>query len=208
MNRFNFHGVDLDHNDLYTYAKDQEKAQVFLGTRIVDAVLPGLSNSVPTTGSDMSKGSLSYQHLLVSGNKVTPCSADLLMSKEERLRYVNDIVVTSKIVDQSKLSPFAFFDSKSIDRLTKSAIYLKPRKRSMMENSEKLFNPSMHLNSFQQLIESSANGLIIHHHATPETQKLFKDTSRLAATIPIRNSCSESKKLWDKFVTYAQNRGF
>ena len=55
---------------------------------------------------DMSGGSFSNQYLLVSGNKVTPCSADSLMSKEKRLRYVNDVTVTSKIVDQSKLSPY------------------------------------------------------------------------------------------------------
>ena len=115
MDRVIFLGVDLNLNYLYTYTKDRDKALSSLGPRLVDAVLPGLSNSVPTTGSDMSKGSFSYQHLLVSGNKVTPCSADSLMSKEERLRYVNDIAVTSKIVDQSKLSPFTFLDSKSID---------------------------------------------------------------------------------------------
>ena len=190
MNCFNFHGVDTDHNNLYTYAKDRDKALLSLGPRIADPILPWLSNSVPNTGSDLSKGAFSCQHLLASGNRVTTCSADSVISKEERLRYVNDIAVTSKIVDQSKLRLFLFLDSKSIDRLTKSAIDLKPCKRSMMENSEKLFYPSMHLNSFQQLIEASANGLIIHHHATPETQKLFKDTSRLAASVPTPNSCS------------------
>ena len=80
----------------------------------MEAALPGLSNSVPITGAEMPNGSLSYQHLLASGNKVTPCSADSLMSKEERLRYVNDIAVASKIVDQSKLSPYLFLDSKAI----------------------------------------------------------------------------------------------
>ena len=78
----------------------------------------------------------------------------------------------------------------------------------MIENSEKLFDPTMNLNSFQQLVEASANGLTIHHHATPETQNLFKEASKLTGNVPTPNSCSESKKVWDKFVTYVQNRGF
>ena len=45
-------------------------------------------------------------------------------------------------------------------------------------------------------------------NVTPETLKTFKEASKLAATVPTPNSCSESKKVWDKFVTYAQNRGF
>ena len=130
MDRFNFDGVDLDYNDLYIYAKDWDKALVLLGPRIVDTVLPGLSNSVPTTGSDQSMGTLSYQHLLASGNKVTTCSVGWSMSKEERLRYVNDIAVASKIVDQSKLSPYLFLNSKSIDRLSKSALDLKTAKET------------------------------------------------------------------------------
>ena len=65
----------------------------------------------------------------------------------------------------------------------------------MMENSEKLFDPSMNLNSFQQLVEASANGLITHHHASPESQKLLKEASRLAASVPTPNSCSEFKKI-------------
>ena len=66
----------------------------------------------------------------------------------------------------------------------------------------------MNLNSFQQLVEASANELIIYHHASPESQKLFKKASKLAASVPTPNSCSESKKVWDKFITYAKIRGF
>ena len=98
----------------------------------MDAALPGLSNSVPTTGTEMPNGSLSYHHLSVSGKKTTSCSSDLLKSRESRLKYTNDVVVTSKIVDRSKLSPYLFLDSKKIDRLTKSSIDLKPRKRNLM----------------------------------------------------------------------------
>ena len=69
MDRFNFHGVNKEQDDLYTYAKDRDKALSSLGPRLVDAVLPGLSNSVPTTGSDMSKGSFAYQQLLFQVTK-------------------------------------------------------------------------------------------------------------------------------------------
>ena len=62
MNRFTFHGVDQDRDILYTYAKDRDKALSALGPRIMDAVVLGLSCSIPTTGSDT--GSLAYQHLL------------------------------------------------------------------------------------------------------------------------------------------------
>ena len=155
----------------------------------------------------MTKGTLSYQHLLASGNKSTTCSFDLFTSTEERLKYANNIAVTSRIVEQSKLSPFSFLDQKGIDRLTRSAIDLKPRKSDMMSNSDKLFDPYMNLKSFENLVEAAANGLTIHHHVTPETLKMFKEASKLAATVPTPNSCSESKKVWDKFVTYAQNRG-
>ena len=46
------HSVNFNLSDLYTYAKDQDKALLSFGPRIIDAVLPGFSNSVPTTGSD------------------------------------------------------------------------------------------------------------------------------------------------------------
>ena len=51
MDRFVFHGVDKDQGDLYTYAKDRDKAQQSLRPRILDTAQPGLSNSVPNTGA-------------------------------------------------------------------------------------------------------------------------------------------------------------
>ena len=137
MDCFVFPGVDKDHGDIYTYAKDRDKAIQSLGSRIMDAALPGLSNSVPTTGAEIPNGYLSYQHLLVSGKKKTSCSSDLLQSRESRQKYANDIAVTFRIVDRSKLSPYSFLDSKNIDRLTKSTIDLKPRKRNIIQISEK-----------------------------------------------------------------------
>ena len=66
----------------------------------------------------------------------------------------------------------------------------------------------MNLKSFENIVEAASNGLTIHHSVTPATLKTFKEASKLAATVPTPNSQSESKKVWDKFVTYAQNRGF
>ena len=63
----------------------------------MDAVVPDLSRSIPTIGSDT--GSLAYQHLLASGNKATACSFDSFISTEERLKYANDIAVASRIVE-------------------------------------------------------------------------------------------------------------
>ena len=71
MDRFIFHWMDKDHDDIYTYAKDRDKALQSLGPWITDAALPGLSN-VPTTGAETPNGSLYYQHLLASGKKNLP----------------------------------------------------------------------------------------------------------------------------------------
>ena len=160
---------------------------------MLDTIVPGLNCSTPATGSDT--GSLDYQHLLASGNKATACSFDLFMSTEERLKYANDIAVTSRIVEQSKLSPFSFLDQKCIDRLTRSSIDLKPRKRDMMSNSDKLFDPYMNLKSFENIVEAATNDLTMHYHVTPETLKTFKEASKLAATVPTLNSQCESKKV-------------
>ena len=83
MNRFTFHSVDQDGDQLYSYARDRDKALTALGPRIFDSVAPGLNRQVPTTGPDA--GSLSYNHLLTEGNKDTSCSIDSSMSREERI---------------------------------------------------------------------------------------------------------------------------
>ena len=98
MNPFVFHGVDKDHNLVHTFAKDRDKALSKAGPKLVKAVLPGLSSSVHTTGPDSSEGSLSYQHLLVSGKKVTPCSVGSFSTKEASLQYVHDVKVAQRVL--------------------------------------------------------------------------------------------------------------
>ena len=77
-----------------------------------------------------------------------------------------------------------------------------------MDNSEKIFDSSLSLNNFQQLVHATSNELVLHPHASPATQNLFKEASKLAASVPTPNSSSETKKVWDKFVTYAKKQGF
>ena len=78
----------------------------------------------------------------------------------------------------------------------------------MMYNSEKLFDSNMQLYNFQKLVEAIANRFVIQHHATSDAKKLFQEVSLLVPSVPTPHSNSDSKKVWDKFVTYAQNRGF
>ena len=149
MNRFTFHGVDCNGDQLYNFARDRDKALTALGPRIFDSVVPGLSRKVPTTGPDA--GSLSYQHLLTQGNKETACSFDSFMSWEERLKYASDIAAPSWLVEMSKLSPFSFLDQRGIDRLTRASIDLKPRKKDWTSNTDKLYDPYLNIKSFEDL---------------------------------------------------------
>ena len=41
MDQVNFLSVDINLNNLYTYTKDHDKALLFFGPGIIDAVLPG-----------------------------------------------------------------------------------------------------------------------------------------------------------------------
>ena len=93
MSRHVFHGVDKEHNWFFIFAMERDKVLSKAGPKLVQAFLPGLSSHVHTTGSDSSGVSLSYQHLLVSGNKATPCSVGLFNTREERLQYAYDIAV-------------------------------------------------------------------------------------------------------------------
>ena len=77
-----------------------------------------------------------------------------------------------------------------------------------MLNSEKTFYSSQSFNNFQQLVHETINGYVVHPHTSPATQALFKKASKVAASVPTPNSKSSSKKVWDKFVTYAKNQSF
>ena len=48
----------------------------------------------------------------------------------------------------------------------------------------------------------------MHAHASSATQTLFKEASKIAASVPTPNSSSSAKKLWDNFVTFAKSQGF
>ena len=56
MDRFIFHGVDHDHNNISTYTKDRKKALKPLGPQILEATLPSLSSNTPSTGSEIPEG--------------------------------------------------------------------------------------------------------------------------------------------------------
>ena len=52
MNCLTFNGVDQDKDQLYNYARDQDKAIAALGPHVLNSVIPGLSHQVPAAGSN------------------------------------------------------------------------------------------------------------------------------------------------------------
>ena len=108
----------------------------------------------------------------------------------------------------SKLSPFSFLDQRGIERLTRASIDLKPCKKDWTSDTDRLYDPYLNIKSFDDLVQAAANGLTVHHSVSPATLKTFKEASKLAAYTPTPTSSSEAKKVWDKFVNYAQHRGF
>ena len=74
-----------------------------LGPRILEAALPGLTSSNPTTDSSQS---IFFLHLQVNPDKGNPCGVELLQSEDDRLKLARDISVASQIDDRSRLSPF------------------------------------------------------------------------------------------------------
>ena len=54
----------------------------------------------------------------------------------------------------------------------------------------------------------TADGFIVHPNCTPETRNIFQRASTLAASDPTPTTSSKSKKVWDKFIKYARNKGF
>ena len=122
MYQFTFHGIDGDRDQLYNYTRDRDKAIKALGPRVLDSVIPGLSQQIPT--ADLNTGPLSFDHLLTQGNEDTNCSIDPSMSREERIKYALDIASTSQLVERSKLGPFSFLDQRGIDHLTRGSMDL------------------------------------------------------------------------------------
>ena len=73
MDCFIFHGVDHEHEDIYTFTKAKDQALKSGGPRILEATLPGLNSTTPSTGAAKPKGSLSgYLHLQVKNDKENP----------------------------------------------------------------------------------------------------------------------------------------
>ena len=97
MNRFTFHGVDKEKDQLYNYARDRDKAIAALGSCVLDSVVPSLCRQVPATGSI--QGSLFYDHLLTKGDKETTCSLDSAMGREERIKYALEVASASQLVE-------------------------------------------------------------------------------------------------------------
>ena len=103
-----FHGVDLERDHFYTYARDRDKALSALGHRIYDSIVPGLSSKIPATG--LEKDSLFYDHLLTNDGKAIAGSLDSFMTREEGIKYALDVASASKVVELSKSSPYSFLD--------------------------------------------------------------------------------------------------
>ena len=78
----------------------------------------------------------------------------------------------------------------------------------MLNSEKKTFYSSQSFNKFHKLVHKTINGYVVHPHASPATQALFKKASKVAASVPTPNYKSSSKKVWDKFVTYAKNQSF
>ena len=85
---------------------------------------------------------------------------------------------------------------------------LKPRKRDWTSETDRLYDPYLNISSFEDLVQAASNGLNVHHSVTPTTHKAIKEASQLAAFTPTPNSSAEDKKVWDKFVDFARQKGF
>ena len=119
-----------------------------------------------------------------------------------------DTASTSQLVEKSKLGPFSFLDQRGIDRLTRGSIDLTSRKKEWGHDSDRLFESFLKITTFQDLVRLASNGLNVYHSVTPDTRKVIKEASQMAAFIPTPHSSAEDKKVWDKFVDYAKRKGF
>ena len=104
MQRQSFHGVDLEKDHFYTYARDRDRALSALGNRIYDSVVPGLSSKVQATSAE--KDALFFDNLLTNDGKALASSHDTFMSKEVGIKYALDVASTSKVLELSASSPY------------------------------------------------------------------------------------------------------
>ena len=99
MQRQSFHGVDLDKDHYYTYARDRDRALSELGPHIYDSIVPGLSSKVKAT--TVKRDALFFDKLLTSDGKALASSQDTFMSKEVGIKYALDVAAASKVVELS-----------------------------------------------------------------------------------------------------------
>ena len=206
MNQFTFHGVDKEKDQLYNFARDWDKAMTALGPHVLDSVVPGLCHQVLATG--LNQGSLFYDHLLTNDDKETTGSLDSAMGREERINYALEVASASKFVELSKSSPYSFMDQRHLDRLTRNSMDFASRNKNWSTQTDSLYDSFLNVTNFEDLVQAASSGLNVYHSVTPSTRKVIQEASKLAAFTPTPNSNAEDKKVWDKFVDYARQRGF
>ena len=204
MQRYTFHGVDLERDHFYTYARDRDKALSALGHRIYDSIVPGLSSKIPATG--LEKDSLFYDHLLTNDGKAIAGSLDSFMTREEGIKYALDVASASKAVELSKSSPYSFLDQRQLDRLTGNSINSESRNKFSSTHTDNIYDSFLNLTNFEDLVQAASSGLDIYHSVTPDTRKIIQDASKMAACIPTPSSRAQDKKVWDQFIDYAGKR--
>ena len=166
MNRYTFHGVDLERDHFYTYARDRDKALSALGHQIYDSIVPGLSSKIPATG--LEKDSLFYDHLLTNDGKAITGSLDSFMTREEGIKYALDVASASKVVELSKSS---FLDQRQLDCLTGNSIDSESRNKFSSTQTDNLYDSFLNLTIFEDLVQAASSGLNIYHSVTPDTRK-------------------------------------
>ena len=123
MYRFSFHGIDSETDQLYKFARDRDRAIKALGPRVLDSVVPGLSQQIPATDPS------SFDHLLTQGKDDADCGMEFSMSREQRIKFAMDTASPSQLVEKSKLGPFSFLNQRGIDRLTRGSIDITSHKK-------------------------------------------------------------------------------
>ena len=83
-----------------------------------------------------------------------------------------------------------------------------PCKRKWSKETDRLYEPLLKISNYEELVQLASNGLNVYHSVTPATRKAIQEASKLVAFTPTPNSNAEDKKVWDKFVDYARQRGF